>query len=216
VRRLWASTALVLAAGLGLVVYGLVTPPHAHPPAPRVSRGKGGADVSITSSPALRHATAPASSPVSIAIPALRISSVLGPERGLTANGFIDDAPLSGPSWSLPWWYDSGPSPGQDGSAVILGHVDSAVGAGHLGVFFRLGNLAPGQRIIVALANGSVTRWVVTATVLYPDDRFPNTLVYARSGPPVLRLVTCGGTFDWQTHGYESVLVVTAGLAGAS
>ncbi len=150
------------------------------------------------------------SAPVHISVPAVGISSVLGPARGLKPDGTIDDAPLSGPLWSLPWWYEGGPTPGQNGSAVILGHVDSAAGAGHLGVFFRLGDLRPGQQVIVALANGSVTRWTIATNRLYLDGQFPNTAVYNRSGPLTLRLVTCGGSFDWQTHEYQSVTVVTA------
>jgi sortase (surface protein transpeptidase) len=95
---------------------------------------------------------------------------------------------------------------------VILGHVDSALGAGHLGVFFRLGDATPGDRIVVTLTNSSVTSWVVTSAHLYPDGQFPDALVYERSGPPTLRLVTCGGAFDYQTHTYQSALVVTARL----
>ncbi len=153
---------------------------------------------------------APRSAPVSVAIPAIGVSSVLGPERGLNPDGTIDDAPLSGPTWALPWWYDGGPAPGQDGSAVILGHVDSAVGAGHLGVFYRLGDVQPGASITVTSADGATTDWVVVSTVLYPDQGFPDAVVYDPTGPPTLRLVTCGGAFDPQTHSYQSAVVVTA------
>ncbi len=159
----------------------------------------------------------PASSaPVLLALPSLGIASSLGPARGLNSDGTVDDAPLTGPTWSLPWWYDDGPSPGQGGSAVILGHVDSALGQGGLGVFFRLGDVQAGQRIDVTLANQTTTHWTVTSVRLYADDLFPDSVVYARTGPPVLRLVTCGGAFDWSTHEYESSVVVTAHLAISS
>jgi sortase (surface protein transpeptidase) len=81
-----------------------------------------------------------------------------------------------------------------------------------LGVFFRLGDVRAGQRIDVTLANHITTHWTVTSVRLYADALFPDALVYARSGPPALRLVTCGGAFDWSTHEYESSLVVTAHL----
>ncbi|HET9061603.1 MAG TPA: class F sortase [Acidimicrobiales bacterium] len=152
------------------------------------------------------------SAPVRITVPSLDISSQLGPPRGLNPDRTIDDAPLSGPTWSLPWWYDQGPTPGEGGSAVILGHVDSAIGAGHLGVFFKLGKLGPGDRVDVALADGSVTHWVVTSDLLYADQAFPDAYIYARSGPPTLRLVTCGGSFNWRAHEYTSAVVVTARL----
>lgn len=217
-RWLGSAAAFAVVSGIGLATFGLISPPHATPPVPRVAEHQRESPTPGTSSRpvAAERPTVVASPPVSIAIPALGITSALGPQRGLTATGTIDDAPLSGPTWALPWWYDDGPTPGEEGSAVILGHVDSAIGAGHLGVFFTLGNLRTGQAITVDLADGTVTRWVVTSVVLYPDTQFPDALVYAHSGSPVLRLVTCGGTFDPQTHGYESATVVTATPAGSS
>ena len=217
-RWLGSAAAFAVVSGIGLATFGLTSPPHVTPPAPRTAAHQRTTPVQGgTSRPVVAgRPTVEASPPVSIAIPALGISSALGPQRGLTAAGTIDDAPLSGPTWALPWWYDNGPTPGEDGSAVILGHVDSAIGAGHLGVFFALGSLRPGQAITVDLSDGSVTRWVVTSVVLYPDSQFPDALVYAHSGSPVLRLVTCGGTFNSQTHGYESATVVTATPAGGS
>jgi len=152
------------------------------------------------------------SAPVRLALPSLGISSPLGPARGLNADGTVNDAPLTGPTWSLPWWYDVGPYPGQSGSAVILGHVDSALGG--LGVFFRLGDLQAGQQVDVTLANGTTTHWTVISVHLYANADFPDALVYARTGPPALRLVTCGGAFDGSTHEYESTFVVSAALDG--
>lgn len=226
--RLVPASVLLVAAGLSLGLYGVFAPPHVQPPlrqAPRAEalRVVGTGRPSGPSHPeAVAHTTSVAghrvpitpvgigSGPASVALPALGISSALGPARGLTPDGTIDDAPLSGPDWSLPWWYDAGPAPGQGGSAVILGHVDSALGAGHLGVFFRLGDATPGEAISVTLADGSVTNWKVTSVHLYSDSQFPDALVYDRSGPPTLRLVTCGGAFDYQSHSYQSAVVVTA------
>jgi hypothetical protein len=70
--------------------------------------------------------------------------------------------------------------------------------------------LAPGNAIQVKLANGVVTRWTAVSTALYEDSQFPNTSVYSQTGDPTLRLVTCGGRFNWATHHYESTVVVTA------
>lgn len=224
--RLVPASAVLVAAGLGLGLYGVVSPPRVQPPSPQGGQthapGPPGAGVLPASASRAALGRAPATSaavaspPVSIAIPAIGITSSLGPARGRNPDGTINDAPLSGPTWSLPWWYKGGPAPGQAGSAVILGHVDSAAGAGHLGAFFRLGNATPGERITVTLANGSVTSWAVTSAHLYPDDQFSDALVYGRSGPPTLRLVTCGGAFDYATHTYQSALVVTARPASGS
>lgn len=193
----------LVAAGAGLIALGVTTPRYVHPPI-AVSRA-------AASQPARVSCVAvPRSDPVSVAIPALGISSRLGPARGLNPTGVIDDAPLSGPSWSLPWWYKGGPSPGQQGSAVLLGHVDSAIGTGHLGVLFRLGHAAPGDAVITRLSDGVLARWTIASTAVYKDGDFPDSVVYKRTGCPTLRLVTCGGRFDWRTHQYQSAVVVTA------
>ena len=220
--RLALAAGLTAAAGLCLTVYGAAAPPYLRPPGPAttVSRQTPAIPAAGRPSPSRRApgtAPAPASPrapagavPADIAVPALDISSALGPARGLRADGTVDDAPLSGPTWSLPWWYAGGPAPGQAGSAVILGHVDSAAGAGHLGVFFRLGALRAGQQIAVTSAGAAVTHWTVTSSVSYLDAQFPDAVVYDRAGPPMLRLVTCGGSFDRHTHHYRAATVVTA------
>lgn len=213
-RRLFAIVAAeLIAGGIGLASLGILTPRYLQPP--NAFAHTPPSHQALASVAATTWATAPSvvrarSAPVALAIPALGMSSVLGPPRGLNPDGTISDAPLSGPDWSLPWWYQGGPSPGQRGSAVLLGHVDSAAGAGRLGVFFRLGDIAPGGTIEVQLADGVLTRWTAVATVLYRDGDFPNALIYATAGRPTLRLVTCGGPFNWHTHHYESTVVVTA------
>jgi Sortase domain len=206
--RLRAFVALELvAAGVGLSFLGITRSGYVQPPIPYVSQTPPPPHTRLEAVPLLGTTR---SAPITVTIPALGVSSPLGPARGLNDDGTINDAPLSGPAWSLPWWYDGGPSPGQAGSAVLLGHVDSAVGAGRLGVFFRLGELNPGDAVLVRLANDALTRWTIVSTVVYDDRRFPDAVVFGRSGPPTLRLVTCGGRFNWETHHYESTVVVTA------
>ncbi len=211
------SLALVVLGG-GLLAVGIVQSGHGQPAPPfhqahhsaRHRSKPTNQPVSVSAPARTVPAATPRLSPESISISGIGVSSALGPARGLNPDGTVNDAPLSGPTWSLPWWYDGGPSPGQDGSAVILGHVDSAVGVGHLGVFYRLGDVQPGTSVTVTATDGEVTHWVVASTVLYPDQAFPDAVVYDPTGPPTLRLVTCGGAFDPQTHSYQSAVVVTA------
>lgn len=216
-RRSWAGLAVVVlvAAGLAAVFFGLSSPAKIVPPQPS-ARGVAHAPVVPHDGEVHQAAASARSQPTTLSIPALKIATALGPPRGLTSEGTIDDAPLSGPDWALPWWYDGGPSPGQHGSAVLLGHVDSAIGSGHLGAFFSLGKAQRGDKATVTLADHVVTRWSVRSVVLYPDARFPDATVYARTGSPTLRLVTCGGRFDPTTHLYQSVVVVTAVLTHSS
>ena len=44
----------------------------------------------------------------------------------------------------------------------------------------------------------------------YPKDDFPTAAVYGAVPDPELRLITCGGTFDYSTRSYLSNTVVYA------
>ena len=104
-------------------------------------------------------------------------------------------------------WYRFGPSPGTDGSAVLLGHVDSRTQG--LGVFFRLRELVPGDLVHVDFADGPPATFRVVARRSYPKSELPATL-FERAGRPILALVTCGGSFDAATGSYQDNVVVFA------
>jgi len=104
-------------------------------------------------------------------------------------------------------WYALGPRPGDPGSAVILGHVDSKRGPA---VFYRLRELRPGDQIAITRADGSSVRFAVQRTAQYDKRRFPTDDVYYPTLAPALRLVTCGGQFDFTTGHYRSNIIVFA------
>lgn len=104
-----------------------------------------------------------------------------------------------------PGWFRLGPAPGQLGSAVILGHVDSFRGPA---VFFRLGDLRPGDSVSVSRSDGTIARFLVVSVATYPKTRFPTREVYGPHGYSGLQLVTCGGGFDPATGHYLSNVVV--------
>jgi len=108
-------------------------------------------------------------------------------------------------------WFRLGPSPGQLGSSVILGHVDSHVGPG---VFFNIKTLPIGALIKVVLTDGVTGLFRVVRVVQYSKTNFPDTQVYGTGGARLLNLVTCGGTFDHRTGSYESNVVVFSRLVG--
>jgi sortase (surface protein transpeptidase) len=64
-------------------------------------------------------------------------------------------------AFDLAGWYAPGPRPGDLGSAVIFGHVDSDRGPA---VFYRLRELRPGDQLTVTGADGSSVRFVVQRT----------------------------------------------------
>lgn len=146
--------------------------------------------------------------PVSLRIP------VLGLAVGLSQLGLNRDRTVEVPTdFQRPGWFRLGPSPGQPGSAVILGHVDSYKGPA---VFFRLRSLAAGDRVEVGLAGGAVARFAVRAVATYPKASFPARQVYASHGGRSLQLVTCGGQFDYRARSYLSNVVVYAELVSVT
>src|SRR5207248_427079 len=102
-------------------------------------------------------------------------------------------------------WYALGPTPGEVGAAVILGHVD---GRSDEGIFFHLYQLRPGNEIQVNRRDGVRARFVVERVERVPKTDFPTQRVYGSSGRPELHLITCGGTFDHQAHSYVDNVIV--------
>jgi sortase (surface protein transpeptidase) len=105
-------------------------------------------------------------------------------------------------------WYQDSVTPGEDGPAVILGHVDSARSGP--AVFYRLGSLRPGDQITVRRADGSTAAFTVTAAARYAKNHFPTADVYGRLPYPGLRLITCGGSFDRSRGSYRDNIVIFA------
>jgi hypothetical protein len=151
-----------------------------------------------------------ASTPVSIAIPAIHVHSALQ-RLGLTSPGVMA-VPVPGPHYNEAGWYKYSPTPGSLGPSVIVGHVDSA--AEGPSVFYLLGGLKPRDRVFVRLANGSVAQFAVDAVRRYPKVHFPTQLVFGNTTRADLRLVTCGGPFDAATGHYLDNIVVLASLVG--
>lgn len=148
------------------------------------------------------------SAPVFLRIPSIGVAV---PVSGLALNR---DGTVEVPTdFKKPGWFRLGPSPGQMGSAVILGHVDSYRGPA---VFFRLRYLRDGDRVDVTLADGWTAHFVANSVQMYPKTQFPAQQVYGPHGYSALQLVTCGGEFDTQRRSYKSNVVVYTSLAAAT
>jgi hypothetical protein len=140
--------------------------------------------------------------PVRVRVPSKGINSTLQ-HLGLAADGTIQ-APTK---WQQAGWYDRGPRPGQQGPAVIVGHIDSRSGPA---VFFRVRELRRGDGVYVDRADGTTARFRVTSKRLFPKDRFPADLVYSPTLKTSLLLMTCGGSFDRTTGHYRDNVLVSA------
>ncbi len=148
--------------------------------------------------------------PVSIGIPAIGVKSQLL-RLGTNSDGTIRVPPLH-PTPGQAAWYKYSATPGQIGVSVIEGHVDTYNGPG---VFFRLGGLRPGDYVDVRLADGVTAVFRVTGVRQYLKSKFPAKFIYGATRYSALRLITCGGNFDYATGHYISATVVFASLASA-
>lgn len=104
-------------------------------------------------------------------------------------------------------WYRLGASPGARGPAVIIGHVDSRRGPG---VFFRLGDLRPGDIAKVTREDGKIATFEIDSVEQVSKTSFPTQRVYGSLPYAGLRLVTCGGRFD-RTSGHYTENVIAYG-----
>ncbi len=146
--------------------------------------------------------TKPVPAPSSVAVPDIGVQSRLI-KLGLNA-----DRSLQVPrSYSLAGWYTKGAAPGEVGPAVIVGHYDSVNGPA---VFYRLNELRPGQSVQVRRTDGSVARFSVDRIERFSKGKFPTDKVYGQVNRPELRLITCGGSFDYSTRHYRDNIVVFA------
>ena len=105
-------------------------------------------------------------------------------------------------------WYRFGAAPGEAGSAVLAAHVDLA--SQGPGVFFNLRRIDPGMLVVVEMDDGSERFFRVRARKTYDKDELPLDVIFAKEGPPVLTLITCGGGFNGNIGSYDSNVVVYA------
>ncbi|MDA8271814.1 MAG: sortase, partial [Actinomycetota bacterium] len=92
-------------------------------------------------------------------------------------------------------------------------HVASVAGPG---VFYRLGQLVPGDLITVSQPSGSSVIFTAVRSVEVSKSNFPTQLVYGPIADAGLRLITCTGTFDSSTGHFDDNLIVFAKLSSKS
>ena len=141
-RSHWGAVALMLLAGAALVRNG--------------AEGSGPPQTDAAS--AARGATTVPSRAPAAELPAARVRRILIPAIGLDAPvtavgsdraGWINAPPAE--NKNLAGWYTGSVSPGERGSAIIVGHVDNRAGPA---VFFSLGALRKDAQIDVLRTDG--------------------------------------------------------------
>ncbi|MEV5408642.1 class F sortase [Thermopolyspora sp. NPDC052614] len=161
-----------------------------------------GAETSAAGASTRATAVADAANPVRLRVPAIGVSARVIPLK-LDRNGRL----IPPKSFARVGWNKAGPEPGERGTAVIAGHVDSTSGPA---VFFRLRNLRKGDRIHVDRADGSTVSFTVYRVARYPKNKIPDKEVYKPAAGAQLRLITCGGDFDRAHRSYRDNIVVFA------
>jgi Sortase domain len=192
---------LLLLGGAVTVGVAVLAQRHAPQPSPAAAGAIGPAV--RAKGPWLSHSV-----PLSVDIPAIGVHSELL-RLGMNADGSIQVPSLTTSAGEAAW-YKYSPTPGQIGASVIEGHVDSYQGPA---VFFQLGALRPGDVIDVTLADGVTAIFRVTGVRDYLKAEFPTRVIYGPTDFAALRLITCGGVFDYATGHYLSSTVVFASLA---
>lgn len=220
-RAILVVVAVVLSAiGVTLLTVGLRAQQHApQPPASAAGTYAASAPASNTPSNASSSVAAedkpkgpilPRSIPTHLSIPAIGVNSSLL-KLGLNSDHTVQVPPLDAASKA--GWYRYSPSPGQLGPSILLGHIDSAQSGP--GVFFKLGALRKGNTVSVRRADNVVAVFRVDAVAEYPKNRFPTLTVYGNTDHAALRLITCGGKFNFSAHSYVDNIVAYASLVSS-
>ncbi|MGW5412162.1 class F sortase [Actinomadura geliboluensis] len=177
-------TGLVTATFLAVQAFQGRTATAAPPmPAPDASTAPGTAVPTTT--PAL-----PRSAPLRLEVPRIDVRTPLM-TLAKNADQTVETPPLS--RAQVAGWYRLGPAPGSRGAAVLIGHVDTATGPA---VFYRLGDLRPGDTARVLREDGRTAVFRIDSVERVGKDNFPTQRVYGDPGYAAIRLITCGGRFD--------------------
>ncbi|GAA1801994.1 class F sortase [Luedemannella flava] len=144
------------------------------------------------------------SAPSVLLIPEIGVRAEVVPV-GLASDGSI--APPRDPRGAAVGWYERGPTPGQSGAAVLVGHVDTRDAPA---VFHRLGELRRGELIQVHRRDRHTAAFRVDSVETFPKTAFPVKRIFGDASEARLVLVTCGGRWVGGETGYADNVVVFA------
>ncbi|WP_149260106.1 class F sortase [Actinomadura sp. K4S16] len=202
-RTSYRLAAALIATGTAMFVVGLVRDHAGPPPQPPSSDLVLPGPRNAEPAPAI---ALPRSIPKRIKIPSIKVDAPIRPVA-TERDGTLGVPPLSRVR-EVGWWKE-GPTPGEDGNSVLVGHVDSKTGPG---AFYSLGALRPGRRIEVVRGDGTSPAFRIDRIQRVDKDEFPSDSVYGQQAGPELRLITCGGKFDRKRGHYLDNIIVYATL----
>ena len=165
----------------------------------------------------LRSSTTPATTPQpegstqaqllhpsgTLVIPAISVNAPIEPVGTLSSGAMA--VPIHRP-WDGVGWYQYGPRPGEQGSAVIDGHLDRPGGAP--AVFWRLQKVQRGDLVLVVYPGKPTLRFQVRKIAVYQPATAPLQQIFENHSGTFLNLITCAGTWMPSSHQTTLRLVV--------
>jgi sortase A len=138
--------------------------------------------------------------PKRISIPSANIdANVIS--LGLLPGGKLD-APSKGKDTG---WYKGSVKPGEVGTAVIDGHLDTAEGPG---AFWDLKHVNVGDTVHVTDDQGVSRAFRVTKTAVYDVNKAPMEDIFTSESGTHVNLITCAGKWSLKLDHYEQRLIV--------
>ncbi|MER5857085.1 class F sortase [Streptomyces sp. NPDC059688] len=165
-----------------------------------------GSNAAVQDDPRHADKALPHSAPTRLLIPKIAVDAPFT-TLSIGPTGQLEPPPAG--DTNLVGWYAKGASPGEQGTAIIAGHVDTTTSAA---VFANLDELEEGDTFTVDRADGRTAEFVVDDAENFPKDDFPSKRVYADTSRPEVRLITCSGDYDHSVRDYTENLVVFAHL----
>lgn len=148
----------------------------------------------------------PRSKPLRLIIPEISVDAPFT-DLAIGRKGQLEPPPAN--DVNLVGWHAEGVSPGEPGTAIVAGHVDTATSPA---VFAELDELEKGDTFRVTRADRRTATFVVDSVETFDKKNFPDGRVYDDTAQAQVRIITCAGDYDRQVKDYTENLVVFAHL----
>lgn len=143
--------------------------------------------------------------PVRLKIPSINVDATVE-YVGLTSSGAID-VPKNSTDVA---WFNLGPRPGENGSAVITGHYGWK--RENKSAFDNLFKVHKGDKLYVEDGKGKIISFVVRESRRYDPNANASDVFESSDGKAHLNLITCEGDWDKDSKSYSKRLVIFADL----
>jgi len=144
----------------------------------------------------------PIGEPMRLKIPKINVDTAIE-YVGLTSDGAVD-VPKNPTNAA---WFNLGPRPGNNGSAVITGHYGPWEN-GKESIFDNLHKLRKGDKLYIEDDKGVIISFVVRESRSYDPKADASDVFGSNDGKSHLNLITCEGVWNKDSKSYSKRLVV--------